>query len=214
MAISPAVDRESEVTSSSSGPQEPTDRANSPVDSRARSVLLGVLVVALLASAGALVWLLAERRGEAGGVQSERDAVLRQTEQFVLRLNTYGPDGLDAQGHLPDYQKQVVAVITAKFAADFERTGLPIAEQTVAQAGYSRAVEVYGVGVESMDGDSATAIVAAGFTGSYPDPQHPKDDAKRVESDPDVLRWEVDLVRSDGAWLVDDYAPVNAEEDQ
>jgi Mce-associated membrane protein len=196
------------VTTSAPAPEEPGNRSNR----RFRVVLLGVLVVALLASAGALVWLLAERRGEADGVQSERDAVLRQTEQFVLRLNTYGPDGLDAQSHLPDYQKQVAEVITPKFAADFEKSGLPIAEQTVAQAGYSRAVKVYGVGVESMDGDSAKAIVAAGFTGSYPDPQHPKDDAKRVESDPDVLRWEIDLVRSGGTWLVDDYAPVNQEE--
>ena len=212
MAISPAVDREPEVTASAPDSEEPGNRANGPVDNRARVVLLGVLVVALLASAGALVWLLAERRGEADGVQSERDAVLRQTEQFVLRLNTYGPEGLDAQGHLPDYQKQVTAVITPKFGADFEKQGLPIAEQTVAEAGYARSVKVYGVGVESMDADSAKAIVAAGFSGSYPDPQHPKDQAKRVASDPDVLRWEVDLVRSDGAWLVDDYAPVNAEE--
>jgi len=212
MAISPAVDQEPEVTTSAPAPEESGNRPDGPVNNRVRVVLLGVLVVALLASAGALVWLLAERRGEADGAQSERDAVLRQTEQFVLRLNTYGPDGLDGEGHLPEYQQQVAAVITPKFAADFEKSGLPIAEQTVAQAGYSRAVKVYGVGVESMDGDSAKAIVAAGFTGSYPDPQHPKNDAKRVESDPDVLRWEIDLVRSGGAWLVDDYAPVNAEE--
>ena len=108
---------------------------------------------------------------------------MRQTEQFVLRLNTYGPDQLDAQGHLPDYQKQVAAVITPKFATDFEKSGLPIAEQTVAQAGYGRTAKVFGVGVESIDDDSATVIVAAGFTGSYPDPQHPKDETKRVESD-------------------------------
>jgi Mce-associated membrane protein len=189
-----------------------TGTDETPRSATFRLVLLIVLVALLLVSAGALVWLLADRRGQADDLQSERETVMSQTEQFVLRLNTYGPDGLDDQGHLPDYQKQVTAVITSKFAADFEKSGLPIAEQTVAQAGYSRAVKVYGVGVESMDGDSAKAIVAAGFTGSYPDPQHPKNDAKRVESDPDVLRWEIDLVRSGGAWLVDDYAPVNAEE--
>lgn len=208
MAISPAVDREREVTTSAPAPEEPQARP----DVRFRLVLLGVLVIALLASAGVLVWLVAQRQGGAGGAQSERDAVLRQTEQFVLRLNTYGPAGLDDQGHLADYQQQVSAVITPKFATDFEKSGLPIAEQTVAEAGYARAVKVYGTGVESIDADSATVIVAAGFTGSYPDPKHPNDDAKRVASDPDVLRWEVDLVRSDGAWLVDDYAPVNAEE--
>jgi Mce-associated membrane protein len=210
MALSPAVDREPEVTADAPVPEEPTGGP----DGRFRLVLLGVLVVALLASAGALVWLLAQRQGDAEGAQSERDAVLRQTEQFVLRLNTYGPDGLDAQKHLPDYQKQVTEVITPKFAADFEKSGLPIAEQTVAQAGYARSVKVYGVGVESIDADSATAIVAAGFTGSYPDPQHPNDASKRADSDADVLRWEVDLVRSDGEWLVDDYAPVKTGDGQ
>ena len=196
------------MTTPAAVPEEPSAAPHG----RFRVILLGILVVALLAAAGTLLWLLAERRGAADEAQSEREAVQRQTEQFVLRLNTYGPEGLDAQGHLADYGKQVVAVITPKFAADFEKDGLPIAEQVVAEAGYSRSVKVYGVGVESIDADSAKVIVAAGMTGSYPDPKHPKDDAKRVASDPDILRWEVDLVRSDGAWLVDDYAPVNAEE--
>lgn len=179
-----------------------------------RLVLLVVLVVVLLASAGALAWLLTERRGEADDTQATRDAVMSQTRQFVLRLNTYGPDQLDDEGHLVAYRDQVLEVITPKFAADFEESGLPIAEQTVAQAGYGRSVEVFGVGVEAMDADSATAIVAAGLTGSYPDPKHPDDEAKRVEADQDILRWEVDLVKSDGAWLVDDYAPVTGEEAQ
>lgn len=176
-----------------------------------RLVLLVVLVVVLLVSAGALVWLLTERRGEADGVQSERDAVMSQTRQFVLRLNTYGPDQLDDQGHLAGYRDQVLEVITPKFAADFEKSGLPIAEQAVAQARYGRSAQIFGVGVESIDADSATAIVAAGLTGSYPDPKHPDDQAKRVDADQDVLRWEVDLVKTDGTWLVDDYAPVTGE---
>ncbi|CAI9399602.1 hypothetical protein [Nocardioides sp. T2.26MG-1] len=176
-----------------------------------RLVLLVVLVVLLLASAGVLVWLLTDRRGEADDAQAERDAVMAQTRQFVLRLNTYGPDQLDDKGHLPAYRDQVLEVITPKFATDFEKSGLPIAEQTVAQAGYGRSAKVFGVGVESMDADSATAIVAAGLTGSYPAPKHPDDDAKRVDADQDVLRWEVDLVKSDGTWLVDDYAPVTGE---
>jgi len=195
------------MTTAGLPPEEPAATPNG----RFRVVLLGILVVALLAAAGCLVWLLAERRGTASDVQSERDAVQRQTEQFVLRLNTYGPQGLDAENHLPKYQKQVAAVITPKFATDFEKSGLPIAEQTVAQAGYGRTAKVFGVGVESLDADSATAIVAAGFTGSYPDPEHPKDGTKRVESEPDVLRWEVELVNTDDGWLVDDYAPVTTE---
>ena len=188
-----------------------TGTDETPRSATFRLVLLVVLVVLLLTSAGILVWLLTERRGEADGLQSDRDAVMSQTRQFVLRLNTYGPDQLDDQGHLDDYRDQVLEVITPKFAADFEKTGLPIAEQTVAQAGYGRSAQVFGVGVESVDADSATAIVAAGLTGSYPDPKHPDDQAKRVDADQDVLRWEVDLVLSEGTWLVDDYAPVTGE---
>ncbi|MFC7496539.1 MULTISPECIES: hypothetical protein [unclassified Nocardioides] len=175
----------------------------------ARLVVLGVLVLALLASAGCLVWLLAERRGAADEAQSAREAVQSQTEQFVLRLNTYGPDQLDDDGRLPAYLEQVSEVITPKFAADFEKSGLPIAEKMVTQAAYGRTVEVYGVGVESVGTDDATAIVAAGVTGSYPDP---KDDSKRVQAEPDLLRWQVDLVRTDGEWLVDDYTPVSEVE--
>ena len=174
--------------------------------------LLVVLVVALLVSAGVLVWLLADRRGEADDLQSQREAVMSQTEQFVLRLNTYGPDGLDDQGHLSDYEDQVVDVITPKFAADFESSGLPIAEQTVSQAGYGRSAEVFGVGVQTIDDDSAVAIVAGGLTGTYPDPKHPRDAAKRVFGGEDVLRWEVDLVKTGGKWLVDDYAHVTGDQ--
>ncbi|GAB3201040.1 hypothetical protein GCM10027062_22080 [Nocardioides hungaricus] len=173
-----------------------------------RLVLLVVLVALLLASAGVLVWLLADRRGEADDLQSERETVMSQTRQFVLRLNTYGPDDLDDQSRLTAYQKRVDAVITPKFAADFESSGLPIAEQTVAQAGYSREAEVFGVGVEQIDDDSAVALVAAGLTGSYPDPKSPDDPAKRIAAGEDVLRWQVDLVKTGGEWLVDDYAPV------
>lgn len=191
------------MTTSSSTPEKPDRTANATV----RLALLGVLVLALLASAGCLVWLLAERRGGASDDQAARDAVMRQTEQFVLRLNTYGPDQLDDQGHLPEYKKQVAAVITPKFAADFDKSGLPIAEQTVAQAGYGRVAKVFGVGVVSVDEGTAKTIVAASFTSSYPDPQHRDDPSKRVQSQPDVLRWVVTLVQTGGRWLVDDYSP-------
>ena len=176
-----------------------------------RLVLLVVLVALLLASAGVLVWLLADRRGAAEDLQSERESVMSQTEQFVLRLNTYGPDDVDSAGHLTKYKDSVSEVITPKFASDFEQSGLPIAEQTVQQAGYGRTAEVFGVGVQTIDSDSAVAIVAAGLTGSYPDPKHPDDASKRVSGGEDVLRWEVDLVKTDGTWLVDDYSPVTGE---
>lgn len=205
MAAAPAVDTVN-TDAAETGRVDRTDPA--PRSTGFRLVLLVVLVVLLLGSAGVLVWLLADRRGEADDLQTQREAVMSQTEQFVLRLNTYGPDDLDDQGHLTGYQQRVDEVITPKFASDFESTGLPIAEQTVKQAGYGRTAEVFGVGVQSIDSDSAVAIVAGGLTGSYPDRRHPDDASKRVAGQEDVLRWEVDLVKTGGAWLVDDYAPV------
>jgi Mce-associated membrane protein len=179
-----------------------------------RLVLLVVLLVALVASAATLGWLLVDRASGSSddAAQTDREAVMSQTEQFVLRLNTYGPDQLDDQGHLTEYRDQVKQVITPKFASDFETSGLPIAEETVKTAGYGRSAKVFGVGVESIDEDSATVIVAAGMTGSYPDPKNPDDASKRVDADEDVLRWQVDLVKVDGKWLVDNYTPVTGED--
>lgn len=192
-----------------------TDEQTSPGPDRGfRLVLTVVLVVLLVAAAGCLVWLLAERRGAAADAQRERDAAIRQTEQFVLRLNTYGPDDLDGQGHLTAYRDRVLEVMSAKFGSDFQETGLSLAEQTVVQSGYGRTAEVYGVGVDSIDDDAATVIVAGSLTGSYPDPKAPKDESRRTEDQPDVLRWVVDLVKVDGEWRVDDYTPVSAEEEQ
>lgn len=209
MAVSPAVDAEHEVTSTDPvDPSGPATVETTRSSGRARVVVLAVLVLALLTSAGVLVWLLADRRGQADGVQAEREAVMAQTDQFVLRLNTYGPDLLDDQGKMPDYAKRVTAVITPKFAADFEEQGLPIAESTVKEAGYGRSATILGTGVESIDADSASVIVAASLTASQPDPKHPNDESKRIQGDADVLRWEVDLVKVDGSWLVDGYTAV------
>ena len=178
-----------------------------------RLVLLVVLLVVLVASAGTLGWLLVDRdSGSSDAAQADREAVMSQAEQFVLRLNTYGPDQLDDEGRLTEYRDQVKEVITPKFASEFETSGLPIAEETVKTAGYGRSVEIFGVGVESIDEDSATVIIAAGMTGSYPDPKNPDDPSRRVDADEDVLRWEIPVVKVDGEWLVDDYTPVTGED--
>ena len=76
MAVPPAPDEDAGVTSS--------DHHEHPQSPAFRLAMLGVLVVALLASAGVLIWLLADRRGEADEQQAQRQAVMAQTEQFKL----------------------------------------------------------------------------------------------------------------------------------
>ena len=175
--------------------------------SASRTILLGILVVLLLASAGTLIWLLAGRQGEAAGVQSERETVMSQSEQFMLRVNTYGPDLLDDQDEMPKYRELVEEIITPKFQTSFAN-GVTAAEQTVAQAGVSRTAKVFAVGVSAIDADSATALVAGSFTNSYPQGKK----QTLVSDEPSAFRVEVMLKKVDGTWLVDDFSPVTGAE--
>jgi hypothetical protein len=173
-----------------------------------RRALLGVLVVAMLATAGVLVWLLADRRGDAEDRQAAREQVMAQTEQFMLRMGTFGPDLLDEQGAMPEYRERVKEVITPKFGTSFDEEAAT-AEQLVAQASVAREADVFATGVSVIDADSATALVAGSFTDSYPQGK----EGEVVESEPVPFRIEVTLVRSDGTWLVDNFTPVTGVEE-
>jgi hypothetical protein len=206
VAVPSAPDAQPGLTSSSPDPS--TDAASR--SATFRLVLLGVLVAVLLASGGTMIWLLAGRTGEADDQQSQREAVMAQAEQFMLRVNTYGPDLLAEDGTMPEYRKLVLEVITAKFKASFEK-GVTAAEQTVAKAGVGRTAKIFATGVSSLDADSATVLVAGSFTNSYPkNAKNP--DSDRVEDVPAPFRVEVQLVKTEGEWLVDDFAPVTAAE--
>ncbi len=185
-----------------------------------RLVLLVVLVLVLVGSWVFTGTLVASRTASASGslpervvallsgdnaVAGERERVLDVTSQFMLRLNTYGPDDLAEDGTMPDYRERVSELITASFRADFE-TQVGTAEQTVAQASLGRECEIYGVGVSAMDADSASALVAGAFVNSYPGSGKRSDE--RIETDPAPFRVRVDLVKVEGEWLVDDFAPV------
>jgi Mce-associated membrane protein len=131
---------------------------------------------------------------------------MAQSEQFMLRVNTSGPDRLDGDT-MPQYRKLVEEVITPKFAADFEKN-VPAAEQTVKQAGLARTCEVFSTGVSAIDADSATALVAGSFTNSYP---KTAGSDERVDTDPAPFRVQVSLVKIKGTWLVDDFTPLTGD---
>jgi Mce-associated membrane protein len=188
------------------------DTADGPARApRFRRHLLAALVVATVAGLVVLVWLLSTRavdavgvRGDQAQLQRDREAVMAQTEQFMLRMGTYGPDLLDG-GAMPDYRERVKEVITPKFAVSFDREAAT-AEQLVAQARISRKAEVFATGVSAIDADSATALVAGVFTDSYPARQ----DGQQTP-EPAPFRIEVNLVKVDGTWLVDSFTPVTGE---
>lgn len=209
MVVPAAPGSDAGVTSSDHDDHAPTPTARPVLP---RLGLLCALVVVLLACVGASTWLAVTRGAEAVGlegdaaeVQRERDAVMSQSRQFMLRVGTFGPDQLE-DGRLPEHRELVTEVITEKFAASFDRE-VVAAEQLVAQAGIARSAEVFSTGVVTLDDDSATALVAGAFTDSYPDRK-----GELQPQEPVQLRWEVSLVQSGGEWLVDDFTPVPGAE--
>jgi Mce-associated membrane protein len=189
------------------------DTVQRPTSHSLRLTLLVALLALLLASTAAVAYLAATRPvpalgidGSQASLQKERESVMAQAEQFMLRVNTYGPELLDGDT-MPDYRKLVEEVITPKFAADFEEN-VPAAEQTVKEAGLARTCQVFSTGVSTIDSDSATALVAGAFTNSYP--ASPGSD-ERVETDPAPFRVQVKLVKIKGTWLVDDFTPLTGD---
>ena len=211
MVVPTTLDKPSEVAEVSSEPTEP-ERPTSPT---VRLALLVVLSVLLVASTAAVGYLAATRPvpalgidGDQDALQTERESVMAQAEQFMLRINTYGPDLLEGDT-MPKYRELVEEVITPKFAADFEKNA-PLAEQTVKQAGLARTAEVFSTGVSAIDSDSATALVAGSITQSYPKTPGSEE---RVQTEPAPFRVQVKLVKVKGTWLVDDFSPLTGIDD-
>lgn len=231
MAVPPAPDVRSGVTEDNRDANDSsasTDSSNASAEPssgrqvsapRFRLGLLVALVVLLVGATAVVAYLAATRAvpalgvgGEQEQIQQEREDVMSRAGQFMLRVNTYGPDELDENNQMPEYRKSVEELLTPKFAEDFAQ-GVTAAEQTVAQAGLGRTATVFSAGVSVIDSDSATALVAGSFVNSYPNPDEKSDD-ERVETDPAPFRVEVKMVKIDGEWLVDDFTPLTGEQDQ
>ncbi len=211
MATATATDTAIEVTPEGLPPDGHTteEPPGAPRATRFRAVLLGVLAVALVVSGAAAFQLGSSRHvlpfaaGTADRAQADREAVMGQTQQFVLRLNTYGPALLDSRGQMPDYRRRVKAVITPKFAVSFDQS-VAVAEQSVKNYGLHRTCAVFATGVELLDSDSAQVLVAGSFSQSARNSL-----GKEVPTgEPAPFRLRVSLDKIDGRWLVDDYQPV------
>lgn len=209
MVVPTALDDRAEVTTDTDLP------ANAPRAPRFRFVLLGALLLALVATVLWIPFLLAHRQVTAFGrtlgsddaavVQADREAAMAATEQFVLRVNTYGPELLDSDGQMPTYRTRVKAVITPKFAASFDKS-VSVAEQSVKAYGLDRTCAVFATGVEVIDSDSAQVLVAGAISQTVLDRK-----GKRVSTgEPSPFRLRVSLDKIDGKWLVDDYQPVTS----
>jgi Mce-associated membrane protein len=183
-----------------------------PRSPRFRLALLGVLTVALVVAGAFAVHLASSRHvlPFLGGnatvqVQADREAAMAATQQFVLRVNTYGPSLLNSDGQMPEYRARVTQVITPKFAVSFDQ-GVTVAEQSVKNYGVDRTCAVFATGVEQIDTDSAQVLVAGSFSETLRNKK-----GKRISAgEPAPFRLRVSLDKIDGRWLVDDYQTVTS----
>jgi Mce-associated membrane protein len=173
---------------------------SAPADGRAagfRLGLLGLLVALLLVASGSFIWLAAGRLGnEQSDLQAQREQVMNTAEQFMLRLGTHNPKMLDDQGQLPEYRRLVEELSTTKLKTQLEAADFQIAEKLTDQAGLARTTKVFATGVESIDADSATVLVAGQVTDTF---------SKEAPRDPEAFRYAIRLVQVEGTWLVDSF---------
>ena len=164
--------------------------------------VLALLIAVVLAAAGYVGWQLT--RGAEDSVVTQREQAKAAADKFVGRVNTYGPDDVgDDKTTMPKYRERVGELLTPKFEKDF-LSNVAFAEATVAQQGVGRTTDVHSTAVAGLDEDSATVLVVAELAISYP---KEKDSEERVEAARQLARTEVELVKQNGKWLVDDWYP-------
>ena len=131
---------------------------------------------------------------------------MSQTQQFVIRVNTYGPSWLDEQNQMPRYVDGVTRADDRQVRGQLRgERGRSRRRRSPSRATAARPRSI-AVGVASMDQDSATVLVGFVRTDSYPKPGDPN---KRLKLPGNPERWAVQLVRTQGEWLVDNYAVIS-----
>ena len=165
-------------------------RTGDPLTARRSSTPLVVIAVlgVLVGVAGLLV-----PRFVGGGEDAERDAVVARVNDFATTYNTY--DVAD----LASYQERMKPLLTPAYDKEFVRVTNAVFGALESKDQKSGDANVLGVAVDSIDDDSAVAIVAvdASITTSA--------DEAAVQR---RFRWKVTLSRSGDDWLVSQFETV------
>ncbi len=175
-------------TADSPGPSK-ADRISPRLSRGIAVVLAGLAVLAAVAVVVQLV-VLQPRFEEVAATEQARIDAVRVAEKFAIEVNNYDSETIE------DYQGRVSELLTTKFAGEFEQAMGDIVS-SVGEADMTSKGEVITSAVASVDPDSADVLVVADA-----DVTTVFDDRARH------FRWEVSLVKVDGAWLVDNFTPV------
>ncbi len=174
--------------------ETPTGPSGSRLPTRSMTaVLLGLAVLALIAVVAEVIWLK-PRHDEVEERRADRAAVVSTAQRFMVQWNTFEPTALD------DYRKRVTALMSTKFKTEFEATFEDVA-RVVEGAKMESSGTVLKSGVATLDPDSARVLVVADATA--------KTTADTRERH---FRWQLDLVKVDGKWLVDSWEAVQDQQ--
>lgn len=126
---------------------------------------------------------------------AEREKVISRAKDFATAYNTYDIANLD------DYQKRLKGVLTPKYDKEFVKVTDAVFAALKDKKQKSGEAKVRGVAIESIDDDSAEAIVAVDATITNTDNK-----AAIVRH----FRWKVSFTKSGDDWRVNNFESVAA----
>lgn len=162
----------------------------SPALSWAVTAVAALVAVTTLAVIVAQLFVVRPALADVEEEARARGAVVRAAERFTVEVNNYDATDVDT------LEERVGPLLTTRFRTDFEKSVDDLLVQ-IQEAQLTSKGEVLKSAVANVDADSATALVVAdAATESVFD--------RRARH----FRWEIELDKVDGTWLVDNFTPV------
>ena len=152
-------------------------------------VLSGLAVLALLAIVAEVVWLR-PRHDDLEQRRQDRADVVAAAQRFVTLANTYTPETFE------EMTDEVGDLLSTKLRTSFDAANEGLVS-VVQQTKLTSTGTVKKTGVADLDDDSAVVLVVADA-----------DTTSTLRDSQRHFRWQVDLVKVQGEWLVDDFVPV------
>ena len=151
------------------------------------------LVLALLGAAAFLIGKYVVNDETYNG--AEREKIISRAQDFATAYNTYDV------GDLADYQKRLKGLLASDYDAQFVKVTDAVFTALKDKKQKSGEAKVRGVGIESIDEDSAEAIVAVDSTITNTDTK-----GAVVRH----FRWKVSFTKNGKEWLVSNFESVAA----
>lgn len=151
-----------------------------------------VTVLGVLIGAGGLLLPQVFSYSRSGTV-SDRKAVVARTTDFATTYNTYDVD------NVADYQKRMKGLLSVSYNKEFVKVTDSIFKALTDKKQVSQDAKVLAVAVDSIDNDSAVALVAV-------DSSISNTDTKTAVAR--HLRWKVDFIKKAGEWRINKFESV------